>query len=801
MQMDFFPTGPSPARIMIVGEAPGEREVEQRAPFVGPSGHELTRMLEESGLQRSQCFLTNVCRIRPYKNDIEKLISKNKRCPQEGWTQLNGLWVAPEIVAGQELLFREILECQPQLVIAFGNLALWALTGEWGIKKWRGSLIASSVSGTEPFHVLPTYHPAAILRQYALRPTVCHDLKKGARFLLDPTITKSDKEYIVRPSFSQVQDWFATTRALLADNSRLILAADLETRAGHIACIGIATNEREAICIPLMCTENLAGYWSVEEEAWIIKELRSLLCSESVLVVGQNWLYDAQYIWRHWLFSVPTVYDTMIGQHAIFSTSQKSLDYLTSMYAEDYVYWKDEGKNWDPKLPEEQLWKYNCDDCINTLKVYYGQQQAIDEMEGWPKLRSVVDFQTGKLFHPVLRTMNRGIKPNLALKSKMAIDLMAAATERNEWLTKVIGRELNINSSPQMKQFFYEEMNQKKNYKRGKPGEPMTVTCDDAALEKIAAAEPILRPIIRRIQELRSIGVFLSTFVMMTLDRDGRIRCTFNIAGTKTYRFSSSRSAFNSGTNLQNVPSGEELEEGYSLPNVRQLFCPDEGKEMFDIDLDSADLRIVTWDSGCVGMKEMFAANLKPYVEISKEYYHDPSITKSHPAYKQFKALCHGTNYLGTPPGLAQRIGLLVHEVERIQRWYFGKFPEIKKWQEDTEKQVKGRGWIENVFGYRCYFKDRITDKTINEAVAWKPQSTVGCLINRAYVAIDETLPWAEILLQVHDSLAGQYPAVMGGEARRAIVQASQIPLSYESGDLIIPVGIKTSQVSWGDCK
>ena len=47
------------------------------------------------------------------------------------------------------------------------------------------------------------------------------------------------------------------------------LAVDIETRAGHIACVGIAWNERDALCIPLMCVERPAGYWSEQEEAQI----------------------------------------------------------------------------------------------------------------------------------------------------------------------------------------------------------------------------------------------------------------------------------------------------------------------------------------------------------------------------------------------------------------------------------------------------------------------------------------------------------------------------------------------------
>jgi len=302
---------------------------------------------------------------------------------------------------------------------------------------------------------------------------------------------------------------------------------------------------------------------------------------------------------------------------------------------------------------------------------------------------------------------------------------------------------------------------------------------------------------------LRSLGVFHSTFVQAGLDVDGRMRCTFNVCGTETYRFASSKNAFNTGMNLQNVPKGGELEDdGLVLPNIRKLFIPDQGMTMFDLDLDSADLRIVTWESDCQWMKENFKAGRKPYVEVMKEYYHDQSMSKnSHPReYAMFKSLCHGTNYLGTADGIAPRIGLLVHETERIQKWYFGLCPEIAKWQENIKKQVAGRRYVENAFGYRNYFFDRIEGTIFNQAVAWIPQSTVACLINRAWGEIEDNMPEAEILIQVHDSLVGQVPTHRKHELLPRIAELSTVPIPYPD-PLRIPVGFVSSEKSWGDCE
>lgn len=797
----FLPSGPCPAQVMVVGEAPGEREVLQKLPFVGPSGFELDKMMLEAGLNRDQAFVTNVCRSRPPANDIENFMAMKVKDRGPEHKLLNGQWVNSDIILGRDLLLAEIELCRPTIILAFGNLALWALTGKWGVKKWRGSVLQGEHNGHQ-FKVIPTYHPAAVLRQYDLRPTVVHDLRRAQRELKKgPIVTVPDYRFIIRPSYNTAR-YFLEHLQDLAEypDKPLRLAVDIETRAGHMACIGIAWSDRDAICIPLMCLERTDGYWTADEEALLTHRIRLLLTHPNVEVVGQNFLYDAQYFYRHHHYLPRLVRDTMIAQHTLFSSGQKGLDYLASMYCDHYEYWKDEGKEWDTSMPEDDYWGYNCKDAVNTWEVDAGQRQAIAELTpSWPKLPEIQAFQQ-RLFWPVLKTMNRGIRSDQKARGKMAEKLMNALSTRQAYIDTALGRPLNIRSSKQMTELFYTELNQKEIRKRGQGGVRGNLTCDDEALVLLAAREPMLRPFIKRIQEMRSMGVFLSTFVNMPLDRDGRIRCQFKVAGTISYRFASSENAFGTGGNLQNIPKGDEDDEDPdSLPNIRELFLPDEGRTVFDIDLDSADLRIVTGESDCKGMQAYFDAGAKPYVEIAKEYFHDPSITKRHPSYRTMKSLCHGTNYLGEAAGLASRTGLLVHEVDRVQKWYFQKNPEIRKWQEDLMHQISSRRYIENVFGYRCYFFGRIEKSTFREGVAWMPQSTVGCLINRAYVNIDENLPWAEVLLQVHDSLAGQFPTHMGDMAVRAIVEQAQVPLPYAT-PLTIPVGVKTSTESWGAC-
>lgn len=789
--MDVNPTGPVPARIMIVGECPGEQEVLKGMPFVGSAGQELSRMLQEAGIVRSQCFITNVIRTRPPGNDPTIHIAMKKSEITDKHTLLHDKFILPPLRDGIELLKREIELVQPNVIIALGNVAMWALTGKWGVTSWRGSTMECLFKFQKSPAVIPTYHPSLIMRQWSWRQVMVHDLRRAAKQSLLDRITPMDYSFVTRPDYPTVLTILSQLHSQLTAPHRL--AVDIETRAGHIACIGIAWSKREALCIPLMCAERPEGYWPVEQESAIVFALYQILTHLNCEVIGQNFSYDAQYFYR-WLHFIPNLKrDTMLAQHSLFGNMQKGLGYLSSMYCENHLYWKDEGKEWDAKTGEDQLWTYNCKDAVITFEVDEVEQDITDKMG----LREVSDFQQ-RLFWPVLQTMNRGLRVDTSRRAAFAMELMDEIAKREQWLIDVLGFPVNIRSPKQMQDLFYAILRQKPVINR-KSG---NVSCDDESLRKLAEREPLLRPLVRKISELRSLNVFLSTFVNAGLDIDGRMRCSFNIAGTETYRFSSSTNAFGSGLNLQNIPKGggEGGEDDLELPNIRTLFIPDPGCTFFDIDLASADLRIVVWESGEEVMKQMLREGLDPYTEIAKEFYNDPAINKKDPRRQTFKSFAHGTNYLGTAKGLAERLGLSIHEAERTQKWYFERFPKIKKWQDDLKDQVAKRHMVQNVFGYRCYFFDRIEGTIFNQAAAWIPQSTVACLINRAYVNIYENLPEVEVLLQVHDSLAGQFPTHLKDWALARIVEQAQITLPY-ADPLVIPVGVVSSEKSWGDCK
>lgn len=805
---------------MIVGEAPGETEILRGIPFCGVSGWELDRMLREAGIDRSQCFVTNVCNERPPGNDMGEWLVNLKNAPKDdstkysnkSWVPWKGVWCHPAVPRGYEALVKHIALVRPTLIIALGNTALFALTGKFGIKSWRGSQLEATVGG-HTCKVIPAYHPAAVLRDWSTRAITVLDFKRAKREVDKPLpYDRPIYPRIIRPSFAQVVQWLGKVRVKLACG-RVESSTDIETRKGHTACIGFHIRGLPTICIPWMTVAAPYHYWSESEEIWIRQELSELMTHPNFKIIGQNWFYDAQYEYRYQFVKLLAYWDTMIAEHCMYPGQPKSLDYISSKYNFFYRYWKDDSKNWDPKLGEDQLWAYNCDDTENTFEVYEVQKSVIQRDE---RLSRVWDFQTNTLGPLLFRAMCRGIRADVRNKARLSQELASEIDVREKWIQFVAGHPLNFRSPAQLKRFFYDDLKEPKVFNR--KAKTPAATLDDKALTLIAKRNPLLRDFCRTLQELRSIGVFKSTFVEARLDRDQRIRCSFNIGGTVSFRLSSSENAFDSGFNLQNVPSGNEDPDpgDLELPNIRKLFIPDEGKVLFDIDLKNADFYTVVWESddelfrlaleAGVDMHLLNAGVLFPAAaECTLERLKDPDFTKYAKAkYVKPRAFAkvwvHGTDYGGGDRTMAGNAGITVAENKRYREKWFGEHPGIRAWHERTEKQVKEHGYVENKFGYRWNIFDRL-DGILPEALAWVPQSTTGCVINRAWDNIDRLYRSRdlEVLIQVHDSLVGQFPAELSSELLPAIPEAAKIIVPYDR-PMVIPVGLKSSAVSWGHC-
>lgn len=780
-------SGPVPARVMIVGEAPGADEERQGEPFVGMAGKELSRMLSDAGIPRHLCRIVNVCRVRPPNNDIAHFIPRSKKDIEAivDPVTIQGRTVERCVAEGVEELVREIQATQPTVIIALGDTALWALTGEIGITDWRGSVLVTNLKDAYGVKVVPTYHPAAILRQWSWRMIAVQDMRRAKTESEFPEVREPKWDFVLAPTFHEVVTCLQGLMLL----ERPLLSVDIETRAGHIVCIGIAWSATEAVCIPFALNDG-SSYWNESEELAIVVLLRTLLTSKTVRVVGQNFLFDAQYIAASWGFGVLPVFDTMIAHHVLYAGMPKSLDFLSSLYLPFHRYWKHNAEWWrDSSVRDTDLWDYNCKDCCITWQLVDCLKDAIVKSG----LEEVFKRQM-LLQAPVFTMMLRGVLINRKRMREISIELAIGMMEKLTWLRTVLGHDINPKSADQLKVLFYQDLGIKPKVHR----KTEAVTTNKEALGEIAQKEPLLKPLIDTILDYRTLGVLRSTFAdEEKVDSDDRMRCSFALAGPHTFRFSSSENVFGTGTNMQNFPHPEKTAKR-NMPNLRQLFVPDEGMILCECDLDRADLQVVVWEADDKELKQMLREGVDMHLENAKMLFGKKDLSKKSYERQTAKGFIHGTNYGGSARTMAANYGLTVHQADQMQKRWFEAHPGIKAWHRRVELQLQTNRTTTNKFGYRRVWFDRI-EALLPEALAWIPQSTVGIVINRGMVNLYNNCPYVQLLLQIHDSLLFQIPFGQLSENLPRIRENLLITIPYED-PLIIPVGIKVSPHSWGDC-
>ena len=166
-----FGEGPLRARVMLVGEAPGEREALEGRPFVGRAGKNLDAFLEGARIRREELYVTNAVKFRPTRASAAGRTVN--RPPTQEEIRLFAPWLA-----------REIALVDPQCVVTLGNVPLRAVCEKrLTIGEVHGQLLTAQ--GRPLF---PLYHPASVIYNPALRQIYAADVASLARWLAEGKI-------------------------------------------------------------------------------------------------------------------------------------------------------------------------------------------------------------------------------------------------------------------------------------------------------------------------------------------------------------------------------------------------------------------------------------------------------------------------------------------------------------------------------------------------------------------------------------------------------------------------------------
>lgn len=356
--------------VMVISDYPLQNEIDRDIAYSGASNLELLNSLAKAGIMQKQINTTYLSYERPSIENYDFCKSFTKHKGTIGsplvWFPLGhqkDCYVEETLWESFQGLLNEIRLAEPKLIVISGKWSFFFLTGLFtlsktmgsgkgdkpmgGLSKYRASVCKAADLLELPEVILyPVLPPVTKHRMPELAPIMAWDsLKAGDIFRKLQSNEKSINDYlnpgyglILGTTFPLVSDYLTSIESALRQG-KVTLSVDIETRHNTIDCIGLGFKKGEAICVPFSTLSNPC-FWSEDEELEIVSRISKILSNENCRIVGQNFSYDAQFLWKFWLGKFHATFDTMIGNHVLYNKMKKSLDILASVYCEDYQQWK-----------------------------------------------------------------------------------------------------------------------------------------------------------------------------------------------------------------------------------------------------------------------------------------------------------------------------------------------------------------------------------------------------------------------------------------------------------------------------
>lgn len=771
---------PHTASVMVIGEAPGAQEVRQGKPFVGPSGQVLRGWLGMAGIDPSEVYFTNVLNFMPpvKGGDLEDAI-KSKRVSTD------------DINNGIEHV-RSTVRTLPNLrVIApVGNYALSAFTENWGktvfrrlsagITACRGSVTnypGTQHSSRHDVLVIPTIHPAAILRNRQWEQRCIHDWRKIASYLRTTGKFQAPKRHHnILPTPRDVQ-------ALLNDARDKPISVDIETWGGELKCIGFALNPRESLVIPT--TQEFVGGVFRRGNLWydLIKEV----CESSSEKILQNGLFDAWWLHQYDIKLNNFHWDTLAMHHAIDPRESHSLDFLASILT-NQPYWKDEAKDADEILRVaksvgmDRLYIYNGLDCVVTYEIFC---KLYDQLEELGLLKFYLE-RYADMIQPLLSMMLNGMFVDLKEMQKVYDELLDESINLRDQAVELSSHDMFVFDKTQCERDMlnayyhegctdYETMYSKmsaltKTLKSGvqKPihkettiqakwKELRTRGISDAKLnhvlydvweapkgkrtektEKVAADNVSLKRVklavadrkrgacvdnrhkIDRLIDIKLEHAHvkkLSSFINPAkVDPDSRMRFSYKFT-TKSGRLASAENPRKTGMNGQNIPH-----------RARRVFKPTPGNLFLEVDLSQAEGRVVkvlTGDDELIASARRLPTEGDEHIENAMTIFGlDQSAwealsTKQAYDYRQSgKRVVHACNYdmggnMCSDALLKEGFTFTPYECRILIENRHERYPQIRRWHKEIVSTILAKRELTTSWGRRVLFNDQWFDDEV----------------------------------------------------------------------------------------
>lgn len=722
-----FGQGPKDAKIMLVGEAPGEEEGQQLRPFVGGSGRVLNAMLQHAGIDRNELFVTNVVKCRPTaRGAAGKMVN---RIPTE-----------TEIKCCARFLAGELDSIRPNVIVAMGNTPLHTLTSTTkGITIMRSVPIEgpkrkdydpNTPSSPQRFKVVPTLHPANVMRQQHMWPAVVFDLVRARNEGAFSSIVRRPWEHVIHASLAdhaepllrRIRDGGEYGGLRLKPYFHDLETTDLDPRKSAIRCIGIGTGTG-----PILCFDWTNG---------VQRLIADIHADPSLMVVGQNSEgFDIPYqeakgfdfAWERGKWS----FDTLLGWHQLNSALPKDLASIGASVT-DEIYWKD---NTMYKAGEDALQVGCCKDVYATKR---GFEDEMLEMQQLDEHQLDLYFKHIMPLQPVLRNMSRrGLRKDMRAAAGWHIVLNRKADEFELRLKRGLGdASFNVNSSPQLIDLLYNRMKLPIQWKND-PVRGARPTVDADALDNLALLTK--NPIFLLVRSIRTLRKWDSTFVQCEQDEHHFVHPHFGSAKVATGRLNSW------DPNFQNWPN-----------EVREIIVPDdEDSVILSRDWSGIEWLIAMTLSGDRAGLDALAAGRDPHSDAYSKAFHKAYDQVTNAERFEAKTINYGLLYgrsndslaLGRPGHPESAIPL--DQVNEYTKGFYAEFAGYYTFREHIKQFVLKHHYYATAWGRRRWW---FTRQQLPEAFNFPMQGNAAHMMYEALVEMEQQLPkGASLRASVHD--------------------------------------------------
>lgn len=724
--------GPVDAKVVIVGESPGTQEVIQGVPFIGPSGELLSRLLYEVGIDENAVYITNTIKCLPPRSKKPSGDRKKDAMMNDACRACRGALIA------------ELSAYPRDLIIAMGSSASRSLGELWSysIMKNRGQVL-DEVKGVDgqpiaKYGVLPTFHPAYILRNQSALPQLRSDLRKAAKLLSGEGFPKPIVKYKRLQTTQEIDEFVA--RDIIRHNPhsererswRIIAdieSTGLDRHRDGFRCIGFIMEHklREN-------GENLVYIVTGKNNGKLVKYLFSKV-PEYVEWVWHNGKFDTSFMRAK---GIPREqcrvdHDTLLLSYTLDETGSRHsleqciMDHLgLPSYKDRLKAHMKKTKTTFATVDADHLHQYNAEDTVFTgllFKKLYPQVFRTNKAH----LRQVYSELLVPASNALATIELNGmpIDQEVLLQSKEK--LRAEIQEPLKVLREFVGDEkFNPNSPQQVADVL-------KNVCRLK-----VETTGKDELKKFKGNK-----FVDTLLKYRDLTKKLGTYITSFEKYGSRVHTSYLIHGTVTGRLSSS------SPNMQNIPK-EEI--------VRRHFRTLMGRVFVSFDYSQAELRSLAVLSGDKNLIEIFKSGKDMHSAVAAEVYGElftrepeylpndnPDIKIENPIFNKYrrnaKTVNFGIVYGATEPTLMERLGITWDEAHKLIDGWFAMFPDAREYMDQCRSApVDGRPLI-TVFGRQRRFyvvTDGNRHGQENEAGNFPHQSMCSDFTLKAAIEIDK---------------------------------------------------------------